>query len=69
MIWKDTHLSIKGPTFDSACHSKNQAMGLKVLFIDLRDRIALRNRSGEGYQNISTALKVPKNTVATIILK
>ena len=28
-----------------------------------------RHRSGEGYQNISAALKVPKNTVASIILK
>ena len=28
-----------------------------------------RHRSGEGYQNISVALKVPKNTVASIILK
>jgi hypothetical protein len=27
------------------------------------------HRSGEGYQNISAALKVPKNTVAAIILK
>uniref|UniRef100_A0A4W5LBC1 ribose-5-phosphate isomerase n=1 Tax=Hucho hucho TaxID=62062 RepID=A0A4W5LBC1_9TELE len=27
------------------------------------------NKSGEGYQNISEALKVPKNTVASIILK
>jgi hypothetical protein len=25
-------------------------------------------RSGEGYQNISAALKAPKNTVASIIL-
>ena len=25
MIWKDTHLSILGPTVDSACQSKNQA--------------------------------------------
>ena len=29
----------------------------------------LWHRSGEGYQNISIALKVPKNTVASIILK
>jgi hypothetical protein len=29
----------------------------------------LRHRSGEGYQNISAALKVPKNKVASIILK
>ena len=35
----------------------------------LRDRIVSRHRSGEGYQNIYPALKVPKNTVATIILK
>ena len=34
----------------------------------IRDRIVSRHRSGE-YQNISAALKVPKNTVASIILK
>ena len=28
-----------------------------------------RQRSGEGYQNNSAALNVPKNTVASIILK
>jgi hypothetical protein len=27
-----------------------------------------RHRSGEWYQNISAALKIPKNTVASIIL-
>ena len=37
--------------------------------IELRDRIVSRHRSGEGYQNISTALKVLKNTVTSIILK
>ena len=35
----------------------------------LRHKIVSRDRSGEGYQNISTALKDPKNTVASIILK
>ena len=44
-------------------------MGLKELSVQLRDRIVTRNRSGEGYQHISAALKVPKNTVASIILK
>ena len=39
------------------------------LSVECRDRIVLRNRSREGYQNISAALKVPKNTVASIILK
>jgi hypothetical protein len=44
-------------------------MRLKELSIDLRDRIVSRHRSGDGYQNIPAALKVPKNTVANIILK
>ena len=44
-------------------------MSSKELSAELRDRIVLRHRSGEGYQNISAALKVPKKTVASIILK
>ena len=35
----------------------------------IRDRIVSRHRSVEGYQKMSAALKVPKNTVASIILK
>uniref|UniRef100_A0AAZ3R053 Sleeping Beauty transposase HTH domain-containing protein n=1 Tax=Oncorhynchus tshawytscha TaxID=74940 RepID=A0AAZ3R053_ONCTS len=42
-------------------------MRSKELSVDLRDRIVSRHRSGEGYQNISAALKVPKNTVASIV--
>ena len=44
-------------------------MRLKELSVELQDRIVLRHRSGEGYQNISAALKVSKNTVASIIPK
>jgi hypothetical protein len=44
-------------------------MGSKELSVELKDRIVSRHRSVEGYQNISAALKVPKNTVASIILK
>ena len=44
-------------------------MRSKELSVALRDRIVSRHRSGEGYQNISAALKIPKNTVASIILK
>ena len=51
------------------CKSKNQAMRSKELSEDLRDRIVLRHKSGEGYQRMSAELKVPKNTVASIILK
>ena len=42
---------------------------VKIIDFDLRDRIVSRHRSGEGYQNFSATLKVPKNTVASIILK
>uniref|UniRef100_A0AAZ3SSC8 Transposase Tc1-like domain-containing protein n=1 Tax=Oncorhynchus tshawytscha TaxID=74940 RepID=A0AAZ3SSC8_ONCTS len=44
-------------------------MRLKELSVELRDRIVSRHRSREGYQNISAALKVPMNTVTSIILK
>ena len=39
------------------------------MFEELRDRIVSRHRSGEGYQKMSVALKIPKNTVGSIILK
>uniref|UniRef100_A0AAZ3PCE5 Sleeping Beauty transposase HTH domain-containing protein n=1 Tax=Oncorhynchus tshawytscha TaxID=74940 RepID=A0AAZ3PCE5_ONCTS len=42
-------------------------MRSKELSIELRDRIVSRHRSGEGCQKMSTALKVPKNTVASIL--
>ena len=38
-------------------------------FLHLRDRIVSRHRSGEEYQFFFAALKFPKNTVASIILK
>uniref|UniRef100_A0AAZ3R021 Sleeping Beauty transposase HTH domain-containing protein n=1 Tax=Oncorhynchus tshawytscha TaxID=74940 RepID=A0AAZ3R021_ONCTS len=39
------------------------------IVVEFRDRIVSRHRSGEGYQKMSAALKVPKNTVASIIIK
>ena len=44
-------------------------MKSKELPKELRDRIVARHRSGQGYKIISAALKVPKSTVASIILK
>ena len=35
--------------------------------VELLDKIVSRHRSGEVYQNISAALKVPRITVASII--
>ena len=39
------------------------------MFAELQDRTVWRHRSGEGFQKMSAALKVPKNTVVSIILK
>ncbi len=36
---------------------------------ELKDRIVARHRSGQGYKKNSAELKVPKSTVASIILK
>ena len=44
-------------------------MRSKELSVELRDRIVSRQRSEEGYQKISAALKLSKNTVASVILK
>ncbi len=44
-------------------------MRSKELPEELRDRIVARHRSGQGYKKMSAALKVPKSTVASIILK
>ncbi len=44
-------------------------MRSKELPEELRDRIVARHRSGQGYKKNSAALKVPKSTVASIILQ
>ncbi len=44
-------------------------MRSKELPEELRDRIVARHRSGQGYKKNSAALKFPKSTVASIILK
>ncbi|KAG2458162.1 TC1A transposase, partial [Polypterus senegalus] len=46
-----------------------RSMKSKELSVDLRDRIVSRHKSGEGYRKISTALKVPMSTVASITRK
>ena len=63
-IW---HTSVYARSYSR--QSKNQAMRLKELSLVLRDMIMSRHRSGERYQNNYAALKVPKNTVASITLK
>ena len=42
---------------------------VKGMSVELRGRIVSRHRSGEEYQKMSAALNVPKNILASIILK
>jgi hypothetical protein len=46
MIWKSTHLSIKGLTAENAYQSKNQVVRSKYLPIELGDRDVLRRIRG-----------------------
>jgi hypothetical protein len=48
---------------------QNPSQEVEGIVGEIRDRIVSRHRSLEGYQNISAALKVPKNTMASIIFK
>ena len=66
MIWRHTPVYIRS---HSGQHMSEQVMRSKELSVELRDRIVTRHRSEEGYQKMSAALKIPKNTVASIILK
>ena len=50
----------KGPTVDSACQSKNQAMRSKELSVELRDRIVSRHRSGEGTKTFLQYWRSPR---------
>ncbi len=69
LIRKATHLSYIRP-YSSQCMSEQmRIMRSKELPEELRDRIVAMHRSGQGYKKMSAALKVPKSTVASIILK
>lgn len=50
-------------------HTKAASMGSKDLPKQVRDKVVERYTSGEGYKNISKALKMPLRTVKTIIKK
>ncbi len=57
MIWKGTHVLIKGLTADNAYQSKNQALRSKELPVELRNRFASSHRSEEEFRKKSAALK------------
>ncbi len=60
MIWKGTHLYIKGFTADNTYQSESQAMRSKALLAELRDKIILRHRSGEGYKTFLLHWRFPR---------
>ncbi|KAI5099333.1 proline-rich protein 12 isoform X1 [Silurus meridionalis] len=67
---KESHTPVYIRPYRSQCMSEQmRIMRSKELPEELRDRIVARHRSGQGYKNITAALKVPKSTVASIILK
>ncbi len=47
MIWKGTHVLIKGSTADNAYQSKNQALGSKEVSVELRNRVASSHTPGK----------------------
>ena len=49
--------------------SENQAMRSKKLSVELRDRIVSRQIWGRKHEHFCSIEKVPKSTVASIILK
>ncbi len=68
--WLGSHTPVYIRPYSSQCMSEQmRIMRSKELPEELRDRIVARHRSGQGYKKISAALKVPKSTVASIILK
>ena len=65
---KGTPVYIK--PYSSQCMSEQiRIMRSKELPKELRDRIVARHRYSHGNKRISAALKVPKSTAASIILK
>ncbi len=42
MIWKGTHVLIKGPSADNAYESKNQALGSKEQPVELRKQVCIK---------------------------
>ncbi len=56
MIWKGTHVLIKGLTADNAYQSKNQALGSKEQSVELRNvRFASSHTSGEEFRKFNSA--------------
>ncbi len=66
MIWKGTHVLIKGPTADDAYQSKTQALGSKGLSVELRNRFTSSHTSGEEFRKLCFVEGSQKHVVSVI---
>ncbi len=67
MIWKGTHVLIKGPTAGNAYQSKNQALGSKEQSVELRNRFVSSHR-GEEFRNTFCFIERSQKHVVSITL-
>ncbi len=68
MIWKGTHVLIKGPTADNASQSKNQAPGSKEQSEELRNMFASSHTSGEEFRNKFCFIEGSQKHVVSVTL-
>ncbi len=69
MIWKGTHLFIKGPTADNAYQNKNQALGSKEHSVELRNRFASSHTSGEEFRKKFCFIEGSQKYLVSVTLK
>ncbi len=68
MIWKGTHILIKGPTADNAYQSKNQALASKEQSVELRNRFASSHTSGEEFRKRFCFIEGSQKHVVSVTL-
>ncbi len=68
MIWKGTHVLIKGPTDDNAYQSNNQALGSKEQSVKLRNRFASSHTSGEEFRKKFCFIEGSQKHVVSVTL-
>ncbi len=67
MIWKGTHILIKGLTADNAYHSEKQALSSKELHVELRNRFTSSHIPGEELKKIYF-IKGSQNHVVSVTI-
>ncbi len=68
MIWKGTHVLIKGLTAENAYQSKNQALRSNKLPVELRDRIASNHTSGVEFRKKWCCIEFSQKHVVSVTL-